>query len=74
MTMDSGMFQCLASNPAGNIQSSAFLNVFHAGIYQCDHLKKYNIYLNKHEKYILFLNLVLIQLRVCFVATLFFSQ
>ncbi|XP_027837989.1 neogenin isoform X2 [Aphis gossypii] len=30
MTMDSGMFQCLASNPAGNIQSSAFLNVFHA--------------------------------------------
>lgn len=31
MTMDSGMFQCLASNPAGNIQSSAFLNVFHAG-------------------------------------------
>lgn len=29
--MDSGMFQCLASNPAGNIQSSAFLNVFHAG-------------------------------------------
>lgn len=29
--MDSGMFQCLAFNPAGNIQSSAFLNVFHAG-------------------------------------------
>ncbi|XP_050426964.1 netrin receptor DCC-like [Adelges cooleyi] len=29
MTDDSGMFQCLASNPAGNIQSSAFLNVFH---------------------------------------------
>lgn len=31
ISIDSGMFQCLASNPAGNIQSSAFLNVFHAG-------------------------------------------
>ncbi|XP_050527006.1 neogenin isoform X2 [Daktulosphaira vitifoliae] len=30
MTMDTGMFQCLASNPAGNIQASAFLNVLHA--------------------------------------------
>jgi len=30
-TEDSGIFQCLASNSAGNIQSSAFLNIFHAG-------------------------------------------
>lgn len=27
MTSDSGIFQCLASNPAGNIQSAASLKV-----------------------------------------------
>lgn len=35
MSMDSGIFQCLASNPAGNIQAAARLTVVSSGMIQC---------------------------------------
>jgi hypothetical protein len=31
MTSDSGIFQCFASNPAGNIQAAASLKVINPG-------------------------------------------
>lgn len=33
MLTDSGLFQCVASNPAGNIQASASLKVLSTGLY-----------------------------------------